>query len=155
MRRFSPILDFLLMNAAVLGKVGAIRCLIACGADPNAVDRTMMGVCLVDEEGQVIQTEPPRQSLTTVLMGAALANRPAVVRLLIERGADVNARDADGKTALVSATIGESREALQVLLTSGADVDARDHAGRTALGWARHLDKVSVIPLLLEAGAKE
>lgn len=114
-----------------------------------------MGVETVDEDGNILAIEPPRQILTTVLMSAAAAGRTEIVRLLLERGADIEAQDADGRTALMSAVIMDHASVVQLLLTRGADTAARDCQGHTALGWARHLEKQNVIPLLESSGAPE
>ena len=55
------------------------------------------------------------------------------VRKLIASGADVNARDKDGSTALMRAAGIRKTEIVRVLLEHGADVNARDEWGETAL----------------------
>ena len=65
--------------------------------------------------------------------------------------ADVNARDADGETALIWATTGiGSTENVKVLLDAGANVNARDADGETALMRAAYIGTAKV---LLDAGA--
>lgn len=63
----ASLLNFLLMNFAVMGKVSVVRWMLRRGADPNAIDRTPVGVRSVDEEGQVVSEEAPRPRLMTVL----------------------------------------------------------------------------------------
>src|ERR1039457_3059798 len=48
-----------------------------------------------------------------------------VVQLLLDRGADVNARDRDGKTALHGASRFGHREVVELLLEKGIDVNAK------------------------------
>jgi ankyrin repeat/SOCS box protein 6 len=52
----------------------------------------------------------------------------------LEAGADVNAKDKEGKTALMHAAGGQAdRELITLLLDSGADVSAKYNEGETAL----------------------
>ncbi|MHC4118962.1 MAG: ankyrin repeat domain-containing protein [Planctomycetota bacterium] len=57
------------------------------------------------------------------------------VKLLLEHGADVDAVDKDGKTALMYASESGS-DIVTYLLKHGADVDAADKDGKTALMYA-------------------
>jgi ankyrin repeat protein len=70
--------------------------------------------------------------------------------------ADVNARDDNGRTALILATADNSDPGvIDTLLKSGADVNARDNEGWTALMWAATVDNsdLGVIDTLLKSGA--
>ena len=96
--------------------------------------------------------EPPRQHLTPVLHSAASGQ---VAEILIESGADVNAVDADGKTALMGAALLNQGDVAQVLLARGADAHVRDNRGKTALGYAKQQGAISMIALLERAGAVE
>ncbi len=83
---------------------------------------------------------------------------PAAVRAAIEAGANVNARDDDGETALMRAAEKSSNpEVVAILLRAGANVNARDDDGETALEKARERGSsgAAIVKLLLKAGAKE
>lgn len=56
-----------------------------------------------------------------------------VVRLLLDRGANANARSRVGKTALIHSAFNLEAEQIQALLDKGASVDAVDEEGDTAL----------------------
>ncbi|KAK1943746.1 putative ankyrin repeat protein [Phytophthora citrophthora] len=56
-----------------------------------------------------------------------------IARILIENGANVNARDNGGQTSLIKATRNNSRELIEILLQHGARVDSSSLAGDTAL----------------------
>jgi hypothetical protein len=88
-----------------------------------------------------------------VLRWAAAEEYEALVRLLLNRGADVNAKDNDGRTALRRAA-DEGHEAMaRLLLDRGADVDVKDNDGETVLRRAAVRGHEAVMQLLLDRGA--
>jgi ankyrin repeat protein len=76
-------------------------------------------------------------------------DRAAVIRMLAKAGADFDAQDDEGKTALYEAGGGDQRVTRE-LLKGGANPDIRDEDGETPL---MKVDSEVVIKLLLEAGA--
>ncbi|MBR1604047.1 MAG: ankyrin repeat domain-containing protein, partial [Synergistaceae bacterium] len=63
---------------------------------------------------------------------------PEVIKLLIDAGADVNARNEDGKTALMAAArYNQNPEVIETLVDVGADVNARNEDGETARDYAQ------------------
>ncbi|MFI7079615.1 ankyrin repeat domain-containing protein [Micromonospora sp. NPDC049903] len=78
---------------------------------------------------------------------------PAVLRLLLTNGADVNQQRSDGTPAIVIAARRGDHAAVDVLLQAGAAVDALDQQGRTALMHAVERNEQRVIAALLLAGA--
>jgi ankyrin repeat protein/mono/diheme cytochrome c family protein len=84
---------------------------------------------------------------------AAIRNADAqVVRMLIDNGADVNARDAQGNTPLILASFYASPKCVALLLEKGADANAANKAGVTAL--IRAATNYEKTRLLVDAGAK-
>jgi ankyrin repeat protein len=73
------------------------------------------------------------QDGSTPLMLAAAKDSTEVARFLIERGADLNARDLQGNTALHEAAYTDSEGVVKLLIGKGADVNAIDLKGRTPL----------------------
>jgi ankyrin repeat protein len=67
---------------------------------------------------------------------------------LIEHGANVNAGNPGGVTALMIAAAGNHPALAGVLLKAGADLNARSEDGRTALSIAQANNNDAVIKIL-------
>ena len=89
----------------------------------------------------------------TLIIAAQNGHIEEIVQLLLEKGADVNAKDNDGRTALMFAAEKGHTEIVQILLKKGADVNAEDEYGGTALMIAAENGHTEIIKLLLEKGA--
>jgi ankyrin repeat protein len=88
----------------------------------------------------------------TPLMTAALYGDPALVRTLLERGADPNVANDAGATALMWAAADSAK--VRLLVEHGADVNARAANGRTPLIVASSFpDNQEVAAFLLDRGA--
>lgn len=96
-----------------------------------------------------------RQDVNTPLLEAAKSGQSEQVKSLLDVGADVNTRNADGFTALKWAVVRDHTGTLQVLLNAGADVKVRDNRGQTPLMIAAEEDQIQIVELLKQAGAKE
>ena len=99
------------------------------------------------------KAENARDKNGLTLHKAANAGKAEEVKGLLERGADVEARDEDGATALHKAANAGKAAVVKLLLEYGADVEAQNEKERTALHVAAEVDKAAVVKLLLEAGA--
>ena len=73
---------------------------------------------------------------------------------LLDRGADIEARDKYGDTALMLASANGQVAAVGLLLDRGADIEARDKYGDTALIWASRKGRDEVAAVL-RAGSGE
>ena len=71
-------------------------------------------------------------------MVASLQGHEEVVKLLIEKGAEVNRTDKAGVTALMAASEQGHGEIVKLLIEKGAEVNRTDEAGETALMVASH-----------------
>ena len=78
-----------------------------------------------------------------------------VARLLIAKGARVNAKTAGGYTALMSAALNGQKEIVKLLLDNGADPTPKDTSNRTAMKYAQEKNHKDIVDLLKQAGAKE
>lgn len=97
---------------------------------------------------------PSPERLQELLFDAARIGRTDMVRPLVEAGAQLEARDSKGHTALILASYSGHLETTAVLLRAGASVDAEDATrGNTALMGVAFKGHGRVARLLLEAGA--
>ncbi|KAL8807264.1 MAG: hypothetical protein Q9182_000769 [Xanthomendoza sp. 2 TL-2023] len=76
-----------------------------------------------------------------------------IVDFYLARGADINARDKEGDTALMKNIKYGRNDIVSLLLQRGADVNARNKQGDTALIYASILERYHMIRLLLQGGA--
>jgi uncharacterized protein len=119
MREGSPRLVYAtaLMRAALAGDVELAKLLLAHGADPHIISKdretTLMAACGTGFINGYHRQRTP-------------AERLELVKLLVERGEDVNAADNYGITPLmVAANLGDI-EIVKYLISKGADLDAHD-----------------------------
>ena len=90
----------------------------------------------------------------TPLMHAGTSRNAQAIRLFIERGADVNARDSFIGGPLAWTSGFGTAESVQDLLDAGAQVETVSGAtGYTPLIWAAGFGDAESVPMLLEAGA--
>ena len=75
------------------------------------------------------------------------------VKMLLAKGADVNAMDSERKTALMNAAYYGRPQIVKFLLERGADVNARYVDGCTALMWAAGEGEDETVEILLQSGA--
>jgi len=92
-------------------------------------------------------------SLAADLRRAATANDAAAVRSLLRQGADIEARDADGRSALLLATRAAAIDAARVLIEAGADVNARDRISDSPYLYAGAEGPLEILRLTLDNGA--
>jgi ankyrin repeat protein len=123
------------LRAALSGDTATMKLLVERGADPNL----------------------PTLAGTTPLMAAAGVNwvvaqtytesvqaRLDAVNLCLELGADVNAANSMGLTALLGAVNRGSNDIVELLVKRGARLDITDKEGRTPLRWAEGVFLASV-----------
>src|SRR6266404_9835886 len=97
----------------------------------------------------------------TPLIAAARENRTEMAEFLLSKGADVDARDDDGYTALFYAAYnfgsedanGATIPMVKLFLVHGAKVNVIGKDGSTPLMWAAAKGEVDIIEMLMTAGA--
>ncbi|KAK1764670.1 hypothetical protein QBC33DRAFT_546789 [Phialemonium atrogriseum] len=77
----------------------------------------------------------------------------AIVKLLLEKGADIETKDEYGRTPLSLAARNGHEAMVKLLLEKGADTETKDKYGQTPLSWAAMNGHEAVVKLLLEKGA--
>ncbi len=157
-----------------------VTVLLAHGADPNAPLRTWTPTRRASNDFYF----PPALVGATPIWLAARVTSPAIMRLLIERGADplfvhhadyVNGESYERRQEVTTALMaalgmggrvtawvppgraereGLTLEAVKLATASGVDVNAADLDGRTALDAAKGLKYETVVTFLVDKGAK-
>lgn len=82
---------------------------------------------------------------------AALRN-PEMLRVLLDKGVDINTTNNDGDTALISSVWGDSLACMQLLISRGADLNKQNKRGISALLMACQNQNSSKAELLIKAG---
>lgn len=145
-------------------------------ADPQLVSASSARGKFLD--GTLTDKYGPFENVTPLHV-AANCGRIEMMKLLLEKGADVEAQEkyrtplswavasnqvaaaqlliskgcrVDGEVLHEAAWHGHT-DVMQSLLKTATDVDARDHAGRTPLGTAAQEGHASIVSLLIEKGA--
>ncbi|XP_078714071.1 ankyrin repeat domain-containing protein 63-like [Lampetra fluviatilis] len=91
------------------------------------------------------------QTLLTHAASALDSGRAAFLRLLLDSGADVNAQDSEGRTALSHASERGHMDAVRLLVQRGADPRVSDHGGRSPIAHASRAGQRDVLQFLLRA----
>jgi ankyrin repeat protein len=155
-----------LLYAAAVGSLDSMRLLLDAGADPNAANSVgatpLMWSASDTAKVRLLLAKRAKvnaRSLlgeTPLLIAAAYDGSLETARLLIENGADVNARDKGGVSALENAAGNNNVALARLLIEKGADVNNADAGGSTPLMQAAGSDErdAATVKLLLEHGAK-
>lgn len=120
-----------LIDAAARGSVAEVRRLLDTGAPVEARDTTAGGL------------------MRTAVLAATQGNHVEVVRLLIARGANVNAQDGQRDSAFLLAGARGHIDIVRATLAAGADLKSTNRYGGTALIPACHYGHVETARLLL------
>ena len=96
-----------------------------------------------------VEVEGENSDLFSVIKNGDLVK----LKIMLDQGVDVNAKNNDGDNALLVAAKMGHASATEFLLGKGADVNAKNDYGDTALIFAVTNDHIAVVETLLEKGA--
>jgi ankyrin repeat protein len=134
------------------------------GVSPNARQSTSPQVSFWETFAQLFKraktgagSGSDRIGVPALVLATGWPNNDDLVRLMLEKGADVNAKDADGRTALLSAaemgsTTGDM-SVFSMLQEKGGDVKVVDIHGVTLLHIFARLEEVGLVKNLVAQGA--
>ena len=153
-KRSTPLVAFL--AAVVADDADGVRFV---GATPDIAQARLTDERLVEEIPHQLYAGD------TALHLAAAALRPLTVQALIGAGADSNAENRRGATALHSAcdarpmaggtwNPAKQRSVIELLLDAGADIEHKDKAGAVPLHRAVRARSPGAVRCLLERGAR-
>ena len=162
-----------LMTAAWMADAGVMERLLKAGVGVNAANKAgatalLYAASFADKAKLIVAAGADvnaRSKLgnTPPILAARKAGNSFTVKLLIQRGADVNVANMYGATALMAAAAADDMDSVRLLVEAGADINARPNmnvdgfifgGGRTPLMWAAFLGNEPLAKLLLERGAK-
>ncbi|KAG8526619.1 uncharacterized protein KY384_008820 [Bacidia gigantensis] len=122
--------------------------------DRNASQATTTGSASSSNPSDTDASSTSGRGGWTPLLRAAEKGQEGIVRLLLDRGADIEAGNPTSRTALACATENQHEAVVDLLLSRGADVDAEDEFGWRALHLASfHHGGEGVALSLLNGGA--
>ena len=138
------------------GKREVARMLIEDGAVYDGC--AAAGLNDAEQLGKLLAADPGTVSATgaygmTPLHWASRAGSLACVKLLLDYGADVDARNKARRTPSQLAAESGRAEAVRLLAEAGADLDTQDRKGRTPLHRATYEGHAETAEALLAAGA--
>ncbi|KAF4335972.1 ankyrin repeat-containing protein, partial [Fusarium beomiforme] len=96
----------------------------------------------------------PTECFTDLMIASYFGHR-VIVKLLLEKGAEIEAKDSKyGQTPLSWAARNGHEAVIKLLLGKGAEIEAKDNLyGQTPLSWAARNGHEAVVELLLDKGA--
>ena len=150
-----------LSEAARFGDEALLQMLIDRGADVKNAGKVALTNANRAKCAKCLERFTENADRIALTSSAVLLSPPRAdglaARMLIDRGADPNARDAEGHTILMLMASSDVLpvDTVRSLIERGADLNATDPIGRTALDFAKLRGATAIVDLLVKAGAKE
>ncbi len=142
-------LDRALIAAIRREDADGVDLLLASGANANARDTPPRSVI---QNIRIMMRAKPDPWPTALVVAVDPPRVPRIVKDLIAAGADVNAKDVQGNTALDRAAYYDIGECIQILIAAGANVNATSDT-ETPLYNASDSGNAQVVGILLNSGA--
>ena len=147
-----------LMFAASNGHTATVQLLLKYGANPNAEDNMQQTPLLLAAQRRqntaCAHLYAAGGRYGTELISAVLAGQVKTVEQLLQNGADPNAADSRGYTALMLACAHSSAAMRRLIMQSkGVNLNAANEDGNTALILAAQQTDASLLQELISAGA--
>jgi|SRR6185369_4651639 ankyrin repeat protein len=153
------------ISAAARGDLVMVKALLSRGVDINVKDN--LGYTALSHAVEAMYSEVEDAILNSpgfdpnvgglkgrpVLLAYVWRNDKERTQKLLTHGANVNAQDADGDTALHGAAQNGNVEIINLLLDKGANANAKNKLGGTPLMWAAVFGNDDAARLLLSRGA--
>jgi ankyrin repeat protein len=112
----------------------------------------VMDDLLIDDKGAAMEAKY-KEDGQTPLSWAAQNGHKAMMRLLIDKGANIEAKDEDGRTPLWWAARKGHEAMVRLLIDKGANIQGKNTHGQTPLWWAARNGHEAVVRLLVDKGA--
>ena len=146
---------------SISGGVDTVKVLLRAGADVRATDNTG-NTCLMlaGANGHIetvrtllcmpeVDLDHARDGGSTALHYAVHVTPTDVLQALLDAGADIEAKDAEGRSALLVASSTGEEKSVKVLVEAGAEVRATDDEGNTCLILAAYFGYTDIVRYLL------
>jgi ankyrin repeat protein len=152
-----------LMAATLFGGVDSVKLLLDRGADPNRANASgatplmwaipdLAKVNLLVAHGAEVNARSTNLGRTPLLIAASYPGADEVLRLLLDKGADIHAKDKSGMHALGRAVTYADVEVVRFLVEHGCDPNEEGYGAARLRVFARH--HVPAIEYLMSHGLK-
>jgi ankyrin repeat protein len=162
----NEIMDQVLVVAAQIGKVDAVKRLLAEGANIETTDqhgRTVLDVAVAFDQTDVVKllltaganVNAGTGNRKSALHKAVASGKTDIVKALLDAGARVDVADQDGNEPLHIAVANPTNgQIVKDLLSAGARVDVTNNDGMQPIHLAARSAGAGAVQTLLDSGAK-